>query len=54
MRPMSAKKLEPTDEERGWLAIMRLNKMWPNREISKYWYVGPIRIHFLWRSKKNL
>lgn len=43
-----------TDNERGWLSIMRLNAVTPHIEIRKTWAIGRLAITFNWRSRRNL
>ena len=43
-----------TDEEKGILAIVRLNKFFDKTEITKSVTLGRLRINFNWRSKSNL
>ena len=46
--------LKPTEQEQGWLAIMRLNKAEKRVEIDKKLTLGPVLVRFHWRSKKSL
>lgn len=41
-------------EEKGILAICRLNKLEKRTEIKKTWNIGRLRVTFHWRSRKNL
>ncbi len=43
-----------TDPEKGWLAVMRLNKRIPRDEISMKRRIGRLKLGFEWRSAKNL
>lgn len=42
-----------TNEEQGWLAIIRANKLERRQEISKRFYLGRLEVWFNWRSPKN-
>jgi hypothetical protein len=41
-------------EERGWLGIMRYNKLNPPKEINKKWECGRLQLTYHWRSSKSL
>ena len=43
-----------TDEERVWLAVMRLNRLEEKREIVKRLHVGRLEVMFRWRSASQL
>ena len=43
-----------TTEERGWITIMRINKLLDKKEIRKKVCINRLEVFFLWRSKKNL
>lgn len=51
-RPVINQKV--TTEENGWLAIMRLNKLWLTKEVRKSIRIGQLTIEYHWRSKDNL
>ena len=41
-------------EERGLIAIARMNKLEKTLEVKKTWKLGRLSITYNWRSKKNL
>ena len=43
-----------TDEEKGILEIVKLNKELPRTEIKKKWRVLGFNITYNWQSSKNL
>ena len=43
-----------TDEQKGILAVVELNKIVPRLEVKKEWRLGRLRFVYNWRSKKNL
>jgi hypothetical protein len=43
-----------TDEEKGILGIVRLNKIFPRKGIVKVWKIRRLRVKFEWNSKHNL
>lgn len=43
-----------TDEEAGWVALMRINQITEREEIDKSVTIGRYRFRFHWRSRENL
>jgi len=54
MAMSNPEKEQISDQERGWLSIMRLNAASQRIEIRKDWRLGRMEINFNWRSKNNL
>mgnify|MGYP001356900641 CR=1 FL=1 len=51
----NSEELGISKEERGWIGIMRFNKMMEGKdEITKTWHLGRLKICFRWRSSKCL
>jgi hypothetical protein len=45
----------PTNEEKWWLKIMRLNKVLPkDTYIDKKFKIGKVKTHIEWKSSKSL
>lgn len=51
---MGENEIEPTSTEKGWLSMMRYNRLCPRKEILWKRSFGRIKVQFNWRSKKNL
>ena len=43
-----------TNEEAWILSVVRLNKLWPKKELVFSRTIGSLKIEFEWRSSKNL
>jgi len=51
---VSDKKMRVSQEEAAAIDIMRFNKAEKRREVSWRKQIGRLKIHYNWRSRKNL